>query len=506
MVRFQRALVGSSSVLHGVRASVTTGVLGLFVGLLTLPLIFATVGAERYGVWLVLFSITQVLLVSDLGIGSAATHFLSRCRGGDVLLPEAAIVLTAVVWGLASSFFSLALYFVFAVTYISSLDGQASLDESSAVRLMWVGACLVMGMAFRPFGSIGLGLGLLVVDRRLQALGLLLRVFGTLAGCLVFDSIVIVAASEALGSLLGVLIMIPIVLAKTGVSARVSWRSCPGVFRIMFRFGWNAFLVNALGVAITQLGTLLVAVLAGPVQVAYFGAASRVASAVRTTVGWAVEPLRPAMSRRFADRSIDRASLLVGVVFTTGAVSSLLVGGLMIAANPLVRVWLGSGAVEAGAATVLQVLLIGLLLNSFHIPLIPLLDGAGYPGAFLWLHFLWLCAAFGGALAGNMAAGFIGVAVGLSLPIVLLEPFYLLRASRVLGVRYSALMLRAVCPVGLAFLAGSAAALAAILVHDVYGRSVLGAMLYCTGWFGFLALWRRRLPLSAVRGALSMDL
>jgi O-antigen/teichoic acid export membrane protein len=60
----------------------TRGVAAL-VGLITVPLTVRYLGAERYGLWVIVGSVVAWLALADLGVGHALTNLLARCHGED---------------------------------------------------------------------------------------------------------------------------------------------------------------------------------------------------------------------------------------------------------------------------------------------------------------------------------------------------------------------------------------------------------------------------------------
>jgi O-antigen/teichoic acid export membrane protein len=58
-----------------------TRVVAAAVGLVTVPLIVRHLGAERYGLWVIVGSVVAWLSLADLGVGNALTNLLARCHG-----------------------------------------------------------------------------------------------------------------------------------------------------------------------------------------------------------------------------------------------------------------------------------------------------------------------------------------------------------------------------------------------------------------------------------------
>jgi O-antigen/teichoic acid export membrane protein len=199
----------------------------------------------------------------------------------------------------------------------------------------------------------------------------------------------------------------------------------------MLSYSVRSFAVNAVGALLLQSGTVIAGILLRPQDVTYYNAAFRVYSSVRQLIGWANDPFRPALSRLGVTSRDAATKALMAVSFVTLALSSSGCIALMLAAPDVVKIWLGAAAPKY-VAVALTILLAGLIVNAVHLPLVPAADAAGSPGAFFIPQLSWMIMTLAGSvLLGNLL-GAPGVALGLTLPLVLVEPYYLLRAGRVL--------------------------------------------------------------------------
>jgi O-antigen/teichoic acid export membrane protein len=64
-------------------ASVVAKAIALMTGLISVPLTFRYLGAERYGIWMVLVSIIAAMGFADLGIGNGLMNVISQAYGKD---------------------------------------------------------------------------------------------------------------------------------------------------------------------------------------------------------------------------------------------------------------------------------------------------------------------------------------------------------------------------------------------------------------------------------------
>ncbi|AIV39419.1 lipopolysaccharide biosynthesis protein [Curtobacterium sp. MR_MD2014] len=449
--------------LAGVLSSAGAGMAGLLAGILLLPIIIATVSAEHYGVWLVVSAVAQYLNYSDLGVGTAIVHFGSRARAGGEQRSLGEFLQAGLIWNALAMVVVAPAFAAIATLYLWSTKVQAVLSPQETVWLLVAGTAMLVALLLKPFGSALNGAGLLPVERRNQTVGVLVRVMLTLVACFVFRDIVFVAMAEA------VAVLVPVLLSWYIVSrrrlARMRWAGFPrATLRYMLSYSTRAFAVNAVGALLLQAGTIAAGVTLRPQDVTYYNAAFRVYTSVRQLIGWANDPFRPALSRLNVISRDQARTALLAISFVTLSVSAIGCAVLMIASRDLVRVWLGAGVPVEAIALTMVVLLAGLLVNAVHLPLIPAADAAGFPGVFFVPQLVWMVLTVIGSLLFGHLLGLPGVALGLTLPLALVEPVYLTRASRVLEFSLRTWTRSVAVPVFLLMLGGSVAAASVSLI------------------------------------------
>jgi O-antigen/teichoic acid export membrane protein len=85
-------------------ASVVAKAIALLTGLISVPLTFRYLGAERYGIWMVLVSIIAAMGFADLGIGNGLMNAISEAYGKDnrLLAKEYVTSALALMLGIAA--------------------------------------------------------------------------------------------------------------------------------------------------------------------------------------------------------------------------------------------------------------------------------------------------------------------------------------------------------------------------------------------------------------------
>lgn len=416
----------------GVLSSAGVGVAALVAGIVLIPIIIHSVSAESYGVWLVISAVAQYLNYSDLGVGAAIVHFGSRARAGGEERSLGDFLQAGLIWNAMALAIVLPVFFVFAWLYVSSTGAQNALESGEAVPLLIIGIVMVLMLLLKPYGAALTGAGLLPLERSNQGVGVLARIVMTLVACLVFQSITLVAVAETLA------VVVPALLSLVAVRRRkiavMHWSGFPSAtLKYMLGYSVRSFSVNAVGALLLQSGTIAAAIALRPQDVTYYNAAFRIYSSVRQLIGWTNDPFRPALSRLSVGSPAAASNALLSLSFVTLALSAVGCGTLIIASTDIVELWLGTQVPVGAIAAALVILLAGLTFNAVHLPLIPAADAAGRPGVFLMPQVVWLILTVVGSVILGFMAGLPGIAAGFTLPLLLVEPYYLLKGSRTLG-------------------------------------------------------------------------
>ncbi|WP_236685393.1 lipopolysaccharide biosynthesis protein [Demequina salsinemoris] len=407
-------------------ATSIAGVLSLVAGLLLLPLVFASVGSGAYGVWVVLFTIAALSQYSDLGVGTAIIYFSSRSRAG-AHGDASRFVSAGLLWNGVASIAILPLFAIGASMYVVSEGVQAVLRHGEGPALVALATVSLLALAFKPFEAALIGSGLLPLDQRNRLLATTFRILGTAAVCAWVPQITAVALVETIAVLLpGALAIVQCLRRDV---ARVRFRvDALETLREMLHYSVKAFGTNVAGAITLQMGPALAGIFLGPHYASYYSAAFRVYTAARQVLTWLIEPFRSAFSQQFAR---DRTAALTHMFTLSAIVAAVAIAGSALGeiwSVPLVEAWLGSDVPTNEIAAVLAVLLSGLSLNSLYLPMAMAADADGRPGMFFRSNLVWLLsnAVLVWVLVGRF--GMLGLALALSLPLVLIVPMNIVRA------------------------------------------------------------------------------
>jgi O-antigen/teichoic acid export membrane protein len=487
-------LTSGHSLGHGVLSSATYGISSLIAGLALLPIVIDRIGAAPYGIWLLISSLTSYLYQADLGMGTAITHFLSRDREHAELDDRVRLVTAGFVWMSGAAVIALPVYLAVAILFVNARAGT-QLDQSEQVALIVLGGLLVALLGFRAFPSALQGTGHWVYERSTQVVGVAVQVVGTLIGCYVVRGIVPVAIAETLSDL------VPMVIAtaacvRLGLRPRKLRAVTRRQLRTLLSYSLRAFTVGAMAAILLQADSLIVGIVATAAAVTYYAAAFRVYSGIRQLLSWLTDPLLPSLSRLFATDRDTARSITLGMLFVSLWIAAGACGTIVIGARFLVRVWLGDSVPVDRVSAVIAILLVGLIVNSAHIAGIAATDASGHPGAFLPLHMIWCGSNLVLSVVLGLTIGILGVAVGTTLPLLVLEPFYVRRMSQTLNfglLEWWHACLRPTC-ISLGVGVTATLVVAAILGRAPWHVGLAGAIAFALGYAASAGVQRGRFP------------
>lgn len=487
---------------RGVVYSVSSGMASIAAGIALLPLIIGTVGAGPYGAWLFVIAISSYFNYTDLGVGTAIVHFGSQKRGGSAKFSMSELLSAGLLWTTAIGLIVVPIYWYLSWSYLTGISPGVGISAEEIVTLAVMSTVIVGGLLIRPFSAVLVGSGYLLLDRKLQFVGVLVRVSGTLLACWLFRSISAIAIAEALALITPALLAAVVVWRKRLASVRLRWRIVSTLKRMM-SFSTRAFAVSISSAMIANGGTLIIGIVGSPVQVTYFAAATRVLTGVGQITGWASIPFQPTLSRLFHAAPRRARKMVRSLIFSSFSVSAISCGLIISVAYPAVEVWLGGNVNHIEVANTIILLLAGAILNSLQRPVLLAAEAAGKPGLFFWTQSS--IAAMFWALAFILGPqyGAVGIAVARLIPIVLVCPFYIAISGKHFGLGFESWWRSSVFPAFKFLIPAATLAFCTRFLPQVSGflewtPAVVFGLACCL----FVFLFRSKLPLEAIRATL----
>lgn len=425
----------SAPVKDGIAGAVVTTYLARFASMIAyvvlLPVVLGAFGAEAYGLYMLTVAL-GALFQQDLGIGDATTRFIGVARpSGDIARMRSVASASNVFYFAAAFGLAAATAVAFAFT-VPHAQFAAELTSTAWVLSIMGVANVFLLMVFSANRQVLSGVGRLG-DVNVLLIGLaVFRVVFTVVVCWAGLSIVAVAIVDVAGMLcFGVATYVLRRMRAPEVTARLRdfrW----SVFRELFRVSSQLMVLGLAGAVIMQVGGVLTALLLPIAFTALYAAGQRIYLLVKEVTGSLATALLPTASMRFG----GAVGMPIGQLYLRGtSLANMLMTLVLVPAvifmPQVMDMWLGSDdGASAGAAVVAQVLVLSLFANNNHLLAVPILTAQGSVRGYAILHTVW--AVTGTALAAllGVAMGLPGIALGLAIPVVLLEPFYVAIALR----------------------------------------------------------------------------
>lgn len=359
--------------------------ISLSVGLVANPLIIRGLGPERFGLLSFAWVVLGYFAVFDLGLGKATTKYVVEALGkGEEGQPS------AVVWRVVS---------------LQTPFGLLGAVVLAAVTPLLVGRVLNLAPELAREASIMLYLAAVTIP--------LVLVTGSFTGLLEaaqrFDLSNVVKASSSISvmllSLIGLAlgfrlpgIIMLIVVSRFAVLSASYLLAChvlpslksftvrPASYRKLLAYGGWITVTDVVGPILMYLDRFLIGLLMPVAAVGYYAVPYDVVTRLRIISGSANIALFPAFSA--VNDSGDRqklGSLLVRPIKYELLILGPLVLVLVLFAEEILALWLGN-AFAIQSATAMQVLAVGVLINSLGRAPLTLLQAAGQPGIAAKLH------------------------------------------------------------------------------------------------------------------------
>jgi len=440
---------------------------GILAGVFLFPFVTHHVGLTQYGLWLLVSSVTSFFAL-DFGLGVSILRYVAKARAEEDEDALSRLVSTAAVFFLGLGCAATAAYGLFLGLTWEGLNVPAS-DAGLAIGLAVVSGCsaFLLGMPLGLFRTVLAGarrsdlsnallLGQ-IVARTLATVVLLLSGFGILA----------VAVADLVVTTVGGLLALA-ACRRLLPALRVS----PGRFdgsllRSMTPYSLQVFLMTACGLVVMQADNVVIGWFMPMASVTLYAGAFRIYQTCRNLTSAMIGPLVPEAAHcQAAGQGAPLRSLLIRGTQQVNALALLVGVPTLFFAEPVLVAWAGPEFVEV--ADVARILVVGFLVSNVNSVAASLLTGTGRIGAYVRYHLIWAATNTALSILLVQRLGLTGVALGTTIPIVLLAPFYTVTALRHLDVPPRLFFGRAVLrPAASAAVAGLAIACALPALDEV---------------------------------------
>ncbi|GAA2989764.1 O-antigen/teichoic acid export membrane protein [Microbacterium terrae] len=393
-----------------------------------LPVVLTAFGAEAYGLYMLTVAV-GALFQQDLGVGGATTRFIGvAAPSGDFARMRRVAAASNMFFLAAAVILSSITALVFALTIPRTQFGAELSDTAWILAILGVANVFIL-LSFSSNRQILTGIGRLK-DVNYLLIGLaLFRIALTLVVCWAGIGIVAVAAVDVLGILaFGIATYVLRRTRAPQITARprdFRW----SVFRELFAVSAQLMILGLAGVVIMQVGGILTALMLPIAYTALYAAGQRIYLLVKEVTNSLATAVLPTASMREggAEGAPIGEMYLRGTSYANMLMMVVLVP-VVVFMPQIMAVWLGPSG--AGAAVVAQILVLSMFANNNHLLAVPILTAQGSVRGYAVLHTIWAVTGTALAVLLGEPLGLTGIALGLTLPILLLEPFYIAIALR----------------------------------------------------------------------------
>lgn len=320
--------------------NISSAVVRLTLGLLTVPLLIRIMGLEAYGLWALVSAIIAVLALAEAGLSIATTVFVARDLAEDDQVGLAqTLLITCSGMLLVATLVAVALWFGAAGALL--IPGLNAVQRDQAVATLQLGALVVwtrllqqvlvgIEQAYLRYGLLN---SLLTIQAVLANVGMVCVAF--LGG----DVYGLMACQAIVGGLMLIAHMIVCWRLVNPPTLRPAWSWVR--FRALGQYSLLTWAASLGGALFSQFDRLIVGSALGVASLAIYAAITNVVSQINLLSALPVQPLLPHLGAHTDDvLSSDlipqlHQSLVINAVIALG-----LGGSLVMLATPLLRVLL----------------------------------------------------------------------------------------------------------------------------------------------------------------------
>lgn len=446
--------------------------LGLSALLLT-PYLFRGLGTSGFGSWSVMFTLTTIFLMLELGFSQSVTKYVAEHRAAGRRDELDATVGSGVVAMGALGLLALAASAALAL----GASGLAAGDDRDAFR---TGMLVLGGAMFLRFPLAAYGAALAGYQRydrynAGQALTVVAFALAAVAAVEAGGGVLGVAVAHA-GSLLVGALLFPLLLHRTDPRLRLRPRMDSGATRRRIAsFGSFSLLADSMIFLGSRMDTVLIAGLRSATAAAPFAAAVKLQSGLQALTLPFVNLMMPMISdlrARGLDEEVKRRFILATRL--TLQITLPVAIGVALFAEDIVGVWLGADA-PAVTATIIAILAIQTLMLC-AVPADKLLLGIGRVRTVGGLNMAEGLFNLTVTIFLVIAYGAVGAAIGTLLASMLIGPSKFPLACRAIGIRTAHLLRRAILPAIAGALPGVALMVVAWLALEPSGWRFAGGL------------------------------
>lgn len=453
------------------------------------PIVIARLGAEGYGVWAIVLSLTNYYGLLSLGLRGAGTKYIAEFQANDDRPALNSIVVTSLLINCALSLIALAVVLLFTWGFPYVFDSGSYRTE----EVRWV--VLLTGM------KVCIELATSVFAATLRAFQRFELCNATAVGFRIVEGLTMVALLYAGGGIVGMAAVVlgvgtlrhltegALALSLLGGIRLTRSSVQSSTVRTLFRFGLLHLSSTVVWSFCDSAGRLLTALMIGPIAVAAYAVAEQITKQAALIASVSSEVTFPLVSQLQAQKRLEElrhlAILIPRLLLVVGA---FLTAVVMVLGHRLLEVWIGS-EMATRSYPVLCVLSIALMGRmAYSQGLRPILQGMNELTKVNRVTIIEAVLTLGLGVPLLKAFGVVGMGWAILMTqLVVAWCLTPLITARLLDLRYAQLMIRSLGPATLASVPG---VIVTIGLHIAFPEpSLLGAVAQVLVAFATFALF-----------------
>ncbi|MDD5557256.1 MAG: oligosaccharide flippase family protein [bacterium] len=399
------------------------------VGFVLLPYIVATIGKERFGLWVIVAAATQYCGLFDLGLSSPFSKYIAEyfSKSDEERLNQ--VVNTGLLFYVLFGVAAVTLFSLAGDRLLGLFRFSPSLHDD-ALFVLRIGILIfVLEQAVACVTSILRGLQRIDLQRKVQmgytvvnAIGtvLVLRMGYGIRGLLLNDLICFMFSAS-----------VEIWLCfRIFPRLRIGMRYCTGeMFLRLLRFGARIQTSRFSTLIALQFDKFLIGHSLLVAQVAYYDIGAKIPLALRQFALLIFPILVPAFSEMSVSRSRTQLyGYTLGVTKLCACVLMPAMAFSVVGSQRIIEVWMGGG--YGLSARIMQILSVGYLVNTLLLTLTAAMQGVGRPHYQMWSSLIYAMLNIALSLAMLRVLGICGPPLGTSLAMLLAPAYFLFATHR----------------------------------------------------------------------------
>jgi O-antigen/teichoic acid export membrane protein len=373
--------VSRKAVLRNTGFNLVGALVPLAVTLVTVPIYLSYIGAARYGVVLVAWSLLGYFGFLDFGISRATTNALAKLIGDEHSAKERVFWSSLLINGGLGLVGGLLFYALGSLLFLDVMKIAPDVRGEALASMPYIAAMLPAAL------MLGVGVGTAEAHERFG----ILNVIQTTG--LVLGQVLPLLAVLQWGTSLT--IIMPVMLAVRGAtfvavtlyamrSAGIAWKPVVdfGVLKQLLSFGGWVTVTNLVGPIMTDVDQFVIGAVRSVSLVPFYAVPLNIVNRTLIIPNTLMRTLFPVFSRLEKHEGDDLMAVTLGHLMTI--MTLVYCGGILLGA-PFLRLWIGTEMMAQGGP-VFRMLCIGAFANSLGYLLFGVLQGQGRPRVVAVIH------------------------------------------------------------------------------------------------------------------------